>query len=79
MKATRCQRMSEPLPLVIEASLQIAWDFLVASGEIAAPEPSAEFLLESIRTRAIRGEVRPLMLANRAIDAYREHRQAIAA
>jgi hypothetical protein len=69
--------MSEPLSLVIESSLQIAWDFLMASGEIANPQQSAEFLLESIRTRALRGEARPLMLANRAIDAYRE--QAIAA
>lgn len=51
----------------------------MASGEITDHQQSAEFLLESIRNRALRGESRPLMLANRAIDAYRQYRQAIAA
>jgi hypothetical protein len=67
-------RMSEPLLLVVENSLQIAWDFLIGSGEIQDHQRAAEILLDSIRTRALRGEHRTLMLANSAIDAYRDHR-----
>jgi len=70
--------MSEPLPLVVENSLQIAWDFLLASGEIADPQQAAEFLLTSIRDLALKGEHRPLMLANRAIEAYRDRPAAAA-
>ncbi len=64
--------MSEPLPPIIETPLKIAWDFLLASGEIADYQQSAELLLEALRRRALRGESRPLMLANRAIDDYRQ-------
>jgi hypothetical protein len=71
--------MSEPLPLVIEKSLQMAWDFLMASGEITDHQQAAEHLLTSIRDLALKGEHRPLMMANRAISAYRRARQAIAA
>jgi hypothetical protein len=42
--------MAEPLPILIESSLQIAWDFLDGMGEIADPQQTAEFL---IRNRAI--------------------------
>jgi hypothetical protein len=71
--------MTQPLPDFIEASLQIAWDFLGGSGEIANPHQTAEFLLRNMRDRALRGESRPLMLANRAIDAHRQQRQVLAA
>jgi hypothetical protein len=70
--------MSEPMAVVVENSLQIAWDFLLASGEIDDHQQAAEFLLTSIKDLARRGEYRPLMLANRAIDAYR-HTHAVAA
>lgn len=64
--------MTEPLPTLIEASLQIAWDFLNGMGEIADPNETAEFLLSNISAQVRRGERRTLMLSNRAIDAYRE-------
>jgi hypothetical protein len=65
-------RMSEPLPTLVESSLQIAWDFLGASGEIAEPQQTAEFLLRNIRSQIFSGERRTLMLSNRAIAAYRQ-------
>jgi hypothetical protein len=71
--------MTEPLPLLVESSLQIAWDFLKRSGEIGDPQQAAEFLLRAINELVFKGERRTLMLSNRAIDAYRQHKQALAA
>ena len=68
--------MTEPLPILVENSLQIAWDFLDASGEIDDPQQTAEVLLGTIKTLVLRGEHRRLMLSNRAIDAFREFKQA---
>jgi hypothetical protein len=68
--------MTEPLPILVENSLQIAWDFLDASGEIEDPQQAAEVLLGTIKTLVLRGETRRLMLSNRAIDAFRELKQA---
>jgi hypothetical protein len=63
--------MEEPLPILIENSLQIAWDFLERTGELGDPEVASRMLLESIETMVARGERRKLMLSNRAIDAYK--------
>jgi hypothetical protein len=68
--------MTEPLPTLVENSLQIAWDFLDASGEIEDPQQTAEVLLEAIKSLLLSGENRRLMLSNRAIDAFREFKQA---
>ncbi|QOZ71721.1 hypothetical protein WN72_39585 [Bradyrhizobium arachidis] len=59
---------------VVEQSFNIAWGFLVKSGEITRPDATANFLLESIRTQMRLGEYRPLMLANRAIHAFQTRR-----
>ena len=59
--------MTEPLPILVENSLQIAWDFLDASGEIEDPQQAAEVLLGTIKTLVLRGETRRLMLSNRAM------------
>lgn len=67
--------MTEPLPILVEGSLQIAWDFLEASGEIENPQQTAEVLLGAIKTLLLTGENRRLMLSNRAIDAFREFKQ----
>ena len=42
--------MTEPLPTLVENSLQIAWDFLDASGEIEDPQQTAEVLLGTIKS-----------------------------
>ena len=68
--------MTEPLRIIVENSLQIAWDFLEATGEIDDPQQTAEILLGAIKTLVLRGEHRRLMLSNRAIDAFREFKQA---
>lgn len=65
--------MTEPLPNIVESSLQVAWDFLDRTGEIVDPQETAEFLLRKINSQVFRGERRKLMLSNRAIDAY--HRE----
>ena len=71
--------MSEPLPTLVKNSLEIAWDFLKGSGEIDDPQQAAELLLRTINDLILKGERRTLMLSNRAIDAYRQHKQALAA
>ncbi|PDT86864.1 hypothetical protein CO669_28265 [Bradyrhizobium sp. Y36] len=68
--------MTEPLPMIIENSLQIAWDFLERSGGIADPQQAAEILLESIKAQILKGESRTLMLSNRAIAAFEQRQKA---
>ena len=69
--------MSEPLPILVESSLQIAWDFLDGTGQIADPQETAEFLLRNINSQVLKGERRRLILSNRAIDAYRQTRPSL--
>ena len=63
--------MTEPLPLLMENSIQIAWDYLEGTGELGDPEVAARFLTDAVEIMIKRGETRKLMLANRAIDAYK--------
>ena len=63
--------MTEPLPLLMENSIQIAWDYLEATGELGDAEVAARFLTDVVEIMIRRGETRKLMLANRAIDAYK--------
>ena len=63
--------MSEPVPLLMENSIQIAWDFLEGTDELGDPEVAARFLTDAVEILIRRGETRKLMLANRAIDAYK--------
>ncbi|MCP3442340.1 hypothetical protein [Bradyrhizobium sp. CCGUVB14] len=55
---------------VIEDSFNIAWGFLERSGQLRGAEPSTEFLIRFIEEQIRSGERRPMMIANRAIDAY---------
>ncbi|QIG97380.1 MULTISPECIES: hypothetical protein [unclassified Bradyrhizobium] len=63
--------MTEPLPPLIESSLQIAWDFLGGLDEIDDAQQTAEFLLGNIKSQMLKGERRRLVLSNRAIDSFR--------
>jgi hypothetical protein len=63
--------MSEPIPNVMEASIQMAWDFLDRTGELGEPEIAAQVLLDTVGGMIRQGERRPLMLSNKAIDAYK--------
>jgi hypothetical protein len=67
--------MAQQLPTLVENPLQIAWDFLDATGSIADPQQTAEFLIRNISSQILRGEQRKLALSNRAIEAYRNHRR----
>lgn len=62
--------MTEPLPLLMENSIQIAWDYLEGTGELGDAEVAARFLTDAVELLLQRGETRKLALANRAIDAY---------
>ncbi|MBR1227930.1 MULTISPECIES: hypothetical protein [unclassified Bradyrhizobium] len=67
--------MTEPLPLLMENSIQIAWDYLEGTAELGDPEVAARFLTDAVETLIRRGETRKLMLANRAIDAYKRFKE----
>lgn len=72
-----CRRSScmiETMQQVLENSFTIAWDYLDATGELGDPDAAAEFLLDNIAIMMGRGERRPLLLSNLAIDAYRRTR-----
>jgi hypothetical protein len=66
--------MNEPLPMLMENSIQIAWDYLEATGELGDGHIAARFLMDSVEMMISRGERRKLLLSNRAIDAYRKFR-----
>jgi hypothetical protein len=70
--------MSKPLPWLIEKSIQIAWDYLERTGEIANASEASRFLLKTVDEMVLKGERRKLMLANRAIDAYRHRNLQLA-
>jgi hypothetical protein len=55
----------------LEESFDIAWSFLEKSGELRGAAESADIILDSIEHQLRMGERRKLMLANRAISAYR--------
>ncbi|WFU44728.1 hypothetical protein QA640_21095 [Bradyrhizobium sp. CB82] len=58
---------------VVENSFYIAWNFLEKTGELGQPDASANIILDAIQAQLRAGERRQLMLANKAIAAYREH------
>ncbi|MDO8398354.1 MAG: hypothetical protein Q7T45_11100 [Bradyrhizobium sp.] len=66
--------MPEPLPILMERSIQIAWDYLERSGELGEPEAASRVLLDSVELMVRHGERRQLVLSNRAIDAYKRFR-----
>jgi hypothetical protein len=66
--------MSETLPCLVENSLQIAWDYLEATGELGNPDTAARHLLDSIEIMIRHGERRRLLLSNRAITSYQRFR-----
>lgn len=62
--------MNEPLPILVENSIQIAWDYLERTGELGDPEAASRVLFDAVEMMVLRGERRKLLLSNRAIDAY---------
>ncbi|MGY3533861.1 hypothetical protein [Bradyrhizobium sp. USDA 4452] len=70
--------MSESVHLLVESAVQIAWDFLEASGEIVDGYETSRLLVKEIGKMTLTEERRKIMLANRAIEAYRKNRQKAA-
>jgi hypothetical protein len=71
--------MNEPLSWTIEHSLQIALDYLERSGELGDAAEASRSLLGTVDALVLQGERRKIMLANRAIEAYRRHKQKLVA
>jgi hypothetical protein len=67
--------MTEPLPLLIDSSIEIAWDYLNRTGELGDAMVAGRFLSDTIELMVLRGERRRLMLANKAIAAYQQFRR----
>ncbi|MET3971937.1 hypothetical protein ACVWXN_000289 [Bradyrhizobium sp. i1.4.4] len=66
--------MSENLSQLVEFSVQIAWEYLERSGELGDAAETGHFLSQTIEQMVQQGVRSPLLLSNRAIDAYRRHR-----
>jgi hypothetical protein len=64
-----------PLHLLIEDSIQIAWDYLERTGELEEPEIASKFLLDSVESMIRQGIRSRLLLSNRAITAYLRFKQ----
>jgi hypothetical protein len=64
--------MNEPLPVLMEIAIQIAWDYLERSGEMRYPAEANRVVLKSVESQVFKGERRRLMLANKAIDDYKK-------
>jgi hypothetical protein len=71
--------MNEPVQWIIERSFQIAWEYLLRSGQLGEPTEAGQFLFRAIEGMARKGERRKIALANRAIDAYRRRNHNVAA
>ena len=67
--------MTESIPLLIENSVEIAWDYLARTGELGDAMEAGRFLSDAIELMVRRGERRQLMLANKAIAAYQQYRR----
>lgn len=65
--------------VLMEESIQIAWDYLERTGQIDDPEFASAFLLKAVEQAVRLGERRKLMLSNLAITAYERARQGLAA
>jgi hypothetical protein len=67
--------MSEPLDILMDNSIQIAWDYLKRAGEIDDAAMASRFLVIYIEGLIRRGERRRLLLSNKAIIAYQNSKQ----
>ena len=66
--------MSETLQSIVAKSVEIAWDYLEATGELDNPDRAAHHLLDTIEAMIRQGERRPLLLSNKAIASYQRFR-----
>jgi hypothetical protein len=62
--------MSEHLPHLMEYAVQIAWDYLERTDQIADGAFASRFLMTTVEDMMRQGERRRLLLSNRAITTY---------
>jgi hypothetical protein len=72
----RFSSMNEAPPLLMEDSVQIAWDYLQQTGEIDDAPMAGKFLLDAVEQMIRTGERRRLMLSNNAIASYQRFKKA---
>src|ERR1700704_6334584 len=65
-------KMLFTLAILMEESVQIAWDYLERTGEIDDPLEASKFLTEVIEAMIRQGTKSRLLLSNRAITAYQK-------
>ena len=70
----RFRLMSETVPILVENSFWIAWDYLEVTGGLGNPDTAARHLLDTIETMIRHGERRRLLLSNTAIASYQRYR-----
>jgi hypothetical protein len=61
--------MYQPIPILVENSFQIAWDYLERTGELGNPEVASQVLIDTIVMMIRRGERRKLLILNNAITS----------
>jgi hypothetical protein len=66
--------LTDSLAVLLEQSLEIAWNYLQRTGEIGHDQRAIDFLTTDIANRMRRGERSRLLLANRAIRAYQRNK-----
>ena len=64
--------MNEPLAVVMEKSIRIAFAYLEQTGQIEDPVVASRFLSTRVEDMIRRGERRQLLLSNRAITAFEQ-------
>jgi hypothetical protein len=64
-----------PISMLIEGSIQVAWDYLERTGEIEDAAVASRFLYDTIELMVRRGKRRRLALSNRAITAYKRFKE----
>jgi hypothetical protein len=63
-------------PLLLEETIQIAWNFLECAGEIDDPGEASRFLADKIEFMIGQGQRNKLVLSNRAIRAFQDYKRA---
>ena len=66
--------MSETVPILVENSFLIAWDYLEVTGGLGNPDTAARHLLDTIETMIRHGDAGGLPLSNTAIASYQRYR-----
>jgi hypothetical protein len=64
--------MAFALSILLEESVQIAWDYLERTGQIDDPSEAVRFLSDVVVAMIRQGTTSRLLLSNRAISAYQK-------